>query len=1535
MTDYVLTGLGAQRFEELSQALVLQTLGASVEIFGDGPDGGREATFEGLTDFPNPDTPWTGYGVLQAKFRSRPEGPGKDADWLIAHIKSELDAWGDPASNRVRRGRLPDYLLITTNVVLSAVPGSGGIDRVHEALRERVNQLNLPFKGWEVWHYDKICRLLDNNEDVRRANADAVLPGDVLARMQAQLQGLEAARRPSGPPGGGGLPRELRQLIGREAVLAEGLAALQAPDLRSTNSVLVTGGPGIGKSSLALRLAHLAQEHYPDGQYHLDLALAAGEGSESDLVSLLLQALLPIGDPLPEEMGQRRALLRATLAEQRVLLLVDDIVSEKALLEVLQMDGPFALVGTSRAKLSGLAGLVCCFEIGPLPTGHGETLVKTVVGPSRLTDAQVSDLAIACGGHPLALHIAAAHLARRPKVDADRYLRDIASPDHGLRALRAGQTAIQPVLERSFVDLDSDQARLFTVLGMLPHMSITADVAGAARATREQIAEIRTEDVTELLDELFELSLIEQVGEDRYVFHEILHRFARFKSASAPTESRETAIRHACLMAAARAQSAAESIGFTDKEATDPAPSNVEALQQLQADRPGAVALVELARDRQIWNPLVVLAADLTASLWHGSRWVDLERVYQCVLEAGTRSDKPDWSATALHNLALASAHLGDSQHAADLFHQAARTAHVAGNLHLMLLAELAMGSLLINLGRARDAIPYLRHGLPYWRLSESRQVLSQALGNLGQAYLAVGQVRRAEKYLRNSHSLSNTDTAADLGSRGALSALLRAEGRMGEAAQQAVRDIELARAVGSRAWEATALMALGDTPSQERPDSAPGDPIEAALAIYRDTGDIQGQVRALYRLGSQAAGRAEIDTAATHLGDCVHLAGSIGDYEHASQALAYLAAYQGGAGHVSEAESQFTQAQDMARHTGNPVVVAQILQKNAEFVWHTGRIGQAVTLLTEAVSLLEHTEHKQATAQARTALGEALLVSGRWQAGASMLEQVVSITSSDALPHTKAQAHRALAVLYSRRGLHTEAKTMITRALDACERAKDASALLRTRMALANMHARNEEWFEALNEYRKAEELAKAQMDLHILLTAKTMAAVSLLHGDDPNQAVADLNHLLPTARQLGMRSLEVAIHVNIGVSYSDSGENSSALEEFLKANTLIEELDDDTLLAPCLMNLARSCHALGQIDTARKYARDAFGVHQRIGGWSGAGEALLELARLHAEDKAETTEPTIDDLLGVQNLLDRRVLESIRTRLRTVARNLPFPASDEHPRPATTADARRINIAPSVHRELGGLDITQMLARLANSRQKCEACQLVIDEVGEAELLLFRHPEMGHLLVRLAHPHCVASRVIQLSKAPKEPKIISEVECILFGGDKAGIIVDCYGGWGSTDDGSVRDLVLDSHATAGFANLRSFLDGLKDGDALNLGTISRVDNSDVRASLEGHKLSVSGPSGALLRSMPLNFFPHWYRAAREGTLIIVIGRNLQGMAADDISYLLHAMESGQAVGGSVPLDVVRPRRNAPCPCMMRTGRKFKHCCGRSAVVT
>jgi len=180
--DYDLSRLGSRDFEHLSQALTLAVLGPHVRVFGDGPDGGREATFDGVVAYPRPGGSWNGYGVVQAKYRQRLLGTGSDTQWLHTQLRSELDRWvTDRAEARPRRKRSPEYLLITTNVPLSAVPGSGGIDTTLALIASYADRLGL--KGWDVWAYDKINRFLDGHQDIRRAYGPFVAVGDVFGRL--------------------------------------------------------------------------------------------------------------------------------------------------------------------------------------------------------------------------------------------------------------------------------------------------------------------------------------------------------------------------------------------------------------------------------------------------------------------------------------------------------------------------------------------------------------------------------------------------------------------------------------------------------------------------------------------------------------------------------------------------------------------------------------------------------------------------------------------------------------------------------------------------------------------------------------------------------------------------------------------------------------------------------------------------------------------------------------------------------------------------------------------------------------------------------------------------------------------------------------------------------------------------------------------------------------------------------------------------------------------------------------------------------
>jgi len=76
---YNFFGFSPEAFEQFARALALKIFGDGVKVFGNGPDGGREATFDGKVSYPfHLATQWNGYGVIQAKCKEKQETTQKD-----------------------------------------------------------------------------------------------------------------------------------------------------------------------------------------------------------------------------------------------------------------------------------------------------------------------------------------------------------------------------------------------------------------------------------------------------------------------------------------------------------------------------------------------------------------------------------------------------------------------------------------------------------------------------------------------------------------------------------------------------------------------------------------------------------------------------------------------------------------------------------------------------------------------------------------------------------------------------------------------------------------------------------------------------------------------------------------------------------------------------------------------------------------------------------------------------------------------------------------------------------------------------------------------------------------------------------------------------------------------------------------------------------------------------------------------------------------------------------------------------------------
>lgn len=171
-----------QSFERLVQALCTKILGSELVVFGSGPDGAREATFEGKVPYPSASEQWDGYIVIQAKCRKSLRHSREDARWLAQQLRHDLNKFLDTK----RALRKPEYYILATNVTLSSVEATGG-KAIIESVMKHFRPL-LDLKSWAVWSADELRVHLENANDVRTTYTAWLTPSDVLSELIKSLK---------------------------------------------------------------------------------------------------------------------------------------------------------------------------------------------------------------------------------------------------------------------------------------------------------------------------------------------------------------------------------------------------------------------------------------------------------------------------------------------------------------------------------------------------------------------------------------------------------------------------------------------------------------------------------------------------------------------------------------------------------------------------------------------------------------------------------------------------------------------------------------------------------------------------------------------------------------------------------------------------------------------------------------------------------------------------------------------------------------------------------------------------------------------------------------------------------------------------------------------------------------------------------------------------------------------------------------------------------------------------------------------------
>jgi DNA-binding winged helix-turn-helix (wHTH) protein len=283
--------------------------------------------------------------------------------------------------------------------------------------------------------------------------------------------------RPGSQVGPRCLPRDLQDFGGRTREIDELQKLLTEEGPHPRLVATIHGMGGVGKTAVAVRLAHRLAPHYPDGQFFVSLdgfSSACAASVSNALEVLLRQKGIPDAEISSSEEG-RLAQWRTITAGQKLLVVLEQVEP------LIPPSNDSACIITSRIILNGIDG---AHHISLEVPDEDECLemlscmIGRPFGPEETEDARA--LIQQCANLPLALRLAAARISTRDFLNLRELSDRLSSSASIFSELEVPGRSLVGRLMTSFTCLEDFDHDRYLRLSLLPCPEIDETSVAAA-----------------------------------------------------------------------------------------------------------------------------------------------------------------------------------------------------------------------------------------------------------------------------------------------------------------------------------------------------------------------------------------------------------------------------------------------------------------------------------------------------------------------------------------------------------------------------------------------------------------------------------------------------------------------------------------------------------------------------------------------------------------------------------------------------------------------------------------------------------------------------------------------------------------------------------------------------------------------------------------------------------------------------------------------------------------------------------------------